>query len=89
MRPDQIRDLAAGRPAYESGDDATVLDQDERRELGDVELARQRRVAIRIDIDYTKASLLGHLDPGYEALHPSGCAGLRLAKEEEGRESRG
>ena len=89
MRPNQIRDLAAGRPADEPADDPTILDQDERRKLCDFELARERWVAIHIDIDHPKAPLLGHLDPGHEALHASGCARLSLAEEQERRETWG
>ncbi len=86
MRANQSVYLAPGRPSLESTYDLPVLDQHERGELRDLELARERRILLDIDVHNAETPLLRHLDPGYEAFHTAGRAGLPFSKEDKRRE---
>lgn len=88
MRADEIVDLTSRGATVDPAHDLVLLDQDEGGNLGHVELTRQGGVRVGVDVDHSKASLLGHLHPRHEALHAPRHAACILVHEEESREAR-
>jgi len=86
VRTDQILDLAAGRPSLESPHDFPVLDKHERWKHRDLQLVREPRALIDIELDDAQPSLLGDFDPSDQAFHAPRGAGLPLSQKEESRQ---
>ena len=88
MRLDQLVDLTACNPAFETPDDPAFLYQDDRRNRRHAELLDDSGAAVGVDLEHRQLLLARHLDPRNQAFHPPRGSALVTPDEEE-RRSRG
>jgi len=85
MRLDELFDLRRTRLPLEAGDDAIALDEDERRDLANLEPLCESGVALDVDPGHAQSVPLPAGDVCQRAFHPSCRPTVSGGEEDEQR----